>query len=94
MSENKQWDNRNRGVLFKAKLPKKSDNHPDYSGTVNIEGKEFWLNGWEKTSKNGNKFFSLSTTPKKPVYNEGQKIDKPKEEGKSFEPDFTDKIPF
>lgn len=94
MSENKQWDNTNKGVLFKAKLPKKSDKHPDYSGTINVEGKEFWLNGWVKTSKNGNKFFSLSTTPKKPVYNEGQKIDKTEESNEFVDEKIDDEIPF
>ena len=56
------YDNRNRGVLFRAK-DRKSDKHPEYSGSVNIEGVEYWLDGWVKDGKSG-KFFSLSVKPK------------------------------
>ncbi len=58
----KQYDNTNRGVLFKAK-DKQSDTHADYTGNININGEEFWLNAWVKEGKGG-KFFSLSVKPK------------------------------
>jgi hypothetical protein len=57
-----EYDNTNRGVLFRAK-ERKSDKHPEYSGSVNIEGVEYWLDGWVKDGKSG-KFFSLSVKPK------------------------------
>jgi len=57
-----EYDNTNRGVLFRAK-ERKSDKHPEYSGSVNIEGVEYWLDGWIKDGKSG-KFFSLSVKPK------------------------------
>lgn len=50
------------GVLFKGK--KEQDSHPDYEGSINVGGKEYWLNAWLKTSKQGNKFMSLSVKPK------------------------------
>ena len=34
-----QYDNTNRGALFKVDN-KESDRHPDYTGTVNIEGQD------------------------------------------------------
>jgi hypothetical protein len=42
---------------------KQSDKHPDYSGTINIDGKDYWLSGWLKEGKNG-KFFSLAVKEK------------------------------
>jgi hypothetical protein len=62
------YDNTNSGALFKNKR-KEKDTHPDYNGSVNIEGKEFWVSGWLKVAgpkaKNpGEKFFSLAFTPK------------------------------
>ena len=33
------YDNTNRAVLFKNET-KKTDNHPDYSGSLNFEGVE------------------------------------------------------
>ena len=59
-----EYDNKNTGVLFKN-AKKKTDKHPDYTGTyTDGAGKEHWLSSWIKTDKNGNKYMSLSTTPK------------------------------
>jgi len=57
-----EYDNTNRGVLFKNDR-KDTDNHPDYKGSININGEEFWLSSWIKEGKTG-KFMSLSVTPK------------------------------
>jgi len=54
-----QYDNTNRGVLF-INGRKSKDNHPDYTGKIDIDGKERWLSAWVKTSKDGKKFLSLS----------------------------------
>jgi hypothetical protein len=59
MNNRGDYDNTNRGVLFKAK-DKKKDTSPDYTGTINVDGTEFKLSGWLKSSKAGEKFFSLS----------------------------------
>ena len=57
------YDNTNKGALFQSKN-KKTENHPDYDGSINIDGKDYWLAGWRKTSKNGAQFLSLSIKPK------------------------------
>ena len=57
------FDNTNRGSLFKNDK-KTEDKHPDMSGTINIDGTEFWISGWKKTSKAGTGFISLSVRPK------------------------------
>src|SRR5262249_36036176 len=48
------YDNRNRGALFRNddKDPN-DDKERDYSGTLDVEGTEYWLSGWVRTSKNG-----------------------------------------
>lgn len=61
MSE--QYDNTNSGALFRNDR-KESERHPDYTGSINVEGKEFWLSGWLRESKAGKKFFSLSVREK------------------------------
>ena len=57
-----EYDNTNRGVLF-AEAQKESDNHPDYTGKLNVGGKDFYLAGWKKKSKAGKPFLSLSIKP-------------------------------
>ena len=58
-----QYDNTNRGALFRNNR-KEQDSQPDHTGSINVDGKEYFLNAWIKTSQNGNKFFSLSVKPK------------------------------
>ena len=58
-----QFDNKNSGALFKAK-DQPTDKHPGYTGSINVDGKEYWLAGWVKESKAGQKYFSLSVKPK------------------------------
>jgi hypothetical protein len=57
-----QYDNTDRGVLFKNDR-KETDNHPDYTGSINVGGVEFWLSAWIKQGKSG-KFMSLSVKAK------------------------------
>ena len=41
------YDNTNRGAMWNNER-KQSENHPDFSGSINIEGKEYWISGWRK----------------------------------------------
>lgn len=54
----KEYDNELRGVLFKNDR-KEQDSHPDYKGTAQIDGTEYWLSAWIKEGQKG-KFMSLS----------------------------------
>ena len=49
----------NTGAIFKNDN-KKADNHPDYKGKVNVNGKEMEIALWMKTSAKGVKFMSVS----------------------------------
>lgn len=79
------FDNTNRGILSKN-LNKTADNHPEYSGSLNVDGTDYWLSAWIKeSSKDGKKFFSLSIKPK----------DKPKPKAKEDDlGDFDQEVPF
>jgi len=58
-----EYDNNNRGSLFKN--DRKDDaKFPDYKGSINVDGTDYWLSAWIKVSKDGNKFMSLSVKNK------------------------------
>lgn len=65
------FDNTNRGVLFKN--DKTHDAQPDYKGSVDVAGVQYWFSGWIKTAgpnaKNpGSKFLSVSVEQKDDKY--------------------------
>jgi uncharacterized protein (DUF736 family) len=80
------YDNTNSGALF-ANTERKTDKHPNARGTLNVEGREYWISAWTKTSKKGEKYQSLSVQPK-----DGQTTRAPDAAPKPVE--FDDDIPF
>jgi len=53
------YDNTNSGAMFKNNR-KEKETHPDIGGVLNVEGKDYYINAWKKTSKAGDPFYSLS----------------------------------
>ena len=60
------YDNRNRGALFRNDDKDPNDDRDrDYNGTLDVQGTEYWISGWVRTSKkSGKKYLSLSIKPK------------------------------
>jgi len=58
-----QFDNTNRGALFKNGRREK-DTHPEYRGSINVGGEDYWLSAWVKTAKDGQRYFSLTVQAK------------------------------
>lgn len=55
----------NSGTLFVNDRKEKA-NHPDYTGTALIDGKELRISGWKKVSPDGKARLSLSFQEPKP----------------------------
>lgn len=68
---------------------KESETHADVQGTIMVNGVEYWLNTWSKTSqKTGKKFWSHSIRPKTAQAPAAKPV-------KRAEPDFDDQdMPF
>jgi len=58
-----EYDNNNTGALFKNNK-RTNERQPEYNGSVEVSGVQYWISAWVKESKNGQKFFSLAFTEK------------------------------
>jgi hypothetical protein len=85
----KKWDNNLRGVLFKEEL-KDKDGAPDYKGSCEVGGIEYWISAWINTAKGTQrKFMSLKFRAKDMTSKSVQR----RESAQSGIP-FDDEIPF
>jgi hypothetical protein len=62
------YDNTNSGMLARNDK-KETEKHPDFKGSINVDGVDYWLSAWVKEGKEGGKmagrkYFSLSVSPK------------------------------
>jgi hypothetical protein len=62
------YDNTNSGMLARNDK-KETEKHPDFKGSINVDGVDYWLSAWVKEGKpggkmEGKKYFSLSVTQK------------------------------
>ena len=59
-----EFDRTNTGIVSKNDR-KTTDQHPDIKGQINVEGVEYWLDGWKKERKSdGAPFYSLTVKRK------------------------------
>lgn len=83
-----EYDNTNKGAIWPNKK-KATDKHPDFTGDLNVDGKEYWVSAWKKDpkSKAGSPSLRFSIKAK----DGAQK----KQEESDFAPDdLNDEIPF
>lgn len=62
------YDNTNSGILARNEN-RKSDKHPEFTGTLNVDGREYWLSAWVNEGRSGGKmegkrYFSIKVNPK------------------------------
>lgn len=53
------YSNTNRGQIW-SNDRKKNDTHPDFRGSVNIKGEEYWISAWKQQGGAGFDTLSLS----------------------------------
>jgi hypothetical protein len=80
-----EYDNTNRGSIWKND-DKREDKHPDFKGSLNVNGVEFWVSAWKRKEGSSPKAPALSFSVK-------PKEEKPAQRPKSGD-DMDDSIPF
>ena len=87
-----EYDNNCRGVLFKNDRKAEGDKKPEYTGSLNVDGVDFFLDAWLKVGKSGAKFMSVSVK-RKDKQTTAAPVAKPTPAGSGFD-DMDDDVPF
>jgi hypothetical protein len=83
MSTYEQKDN--SGAIFKNPN-RKTDRHPDLTGSLRVNGQDYWISAWTKQSQKGEKYLSIAVNPKLAKAEE--------EKPAAVDADLDDKLPF
>lgn len=64
----REYDNTNSGMLARNQR-KEKPTHPEYTGSINADGVEYWMSAWVKeggpgSKLEGQKYFSIAITRK------------------------------
>lgn len=76
------YDNTNSGMLARNER-RTTDKHPEYSGSINVEGVDYWLSAWVNEGKaggkmEGKKYFSLKLNRKEGGTSTGRSAAEPR----------------
>lgn len=73
-----EFDPTNRGSIWKNEK-KEKDSHPDFTGSLNVDGVEYWVSAWKKKPGASEKAPSLSFSiqPKQEARQPAQSQPKP-----------------
>lgn len=71
---------------------KKTDKHPNLTGTAIIDGVSYFIDGWTNIDRNGNKYIAGKLKPKQE--RAAETVRRSRDGPNSFDDDGSDMIPF
>ena len=80
----------NQGSMFVNDKDGK-ETRPDWRGSITVDGKEYWCSAWNKATRDGKKWLSLSVQPKTAQEHKGAPANPPAQKA---DPGFDDDLPF
>ena len=86
-----EYNNTNRGQIWKNE-DRKSDSHPHFKGSMDIDGVEYWVSAWTRKPDANPKSPALTFSFKKKEDKQDDQIHKT--DSVSVVDGFNDKIPF
>ena len=62
------YDNNNSGMMARNDR-RTTDKHPEFTGTITVDGRDYWISAWvnegrEGSKMEGKKYFSIKVNPK------------------------------
>ena len=88
----KKYDDTNRGSIWKNEK-KETDKHPDFTGSLNVDGKDYWVSAWKRRDGASDRAPALSFTVKAKDGKPQSANAKPAPQ-KAYKDDMNDEIPF
>jgi hypothetical protein len=85
-----QFDNSNRGAIWKNKK-KDAPTYADFTGSINVDGHDYWLNGWLRAPDASPESPSMRFTVKRKDGQPQQQAAAPRQQARS---EMDDEIPF
>ncbi|WP_159585970.1 hypothetical protein [Chelativorans xinjiangense] len=73
---------------------RKTDKHPDMSGTALVDGVQYFADAWTNVDRNGNKYISGKLKPKEQRAAEIRRSYGEQQSGYDPDPDDADDLPF
>jgi hypothetical protein len=87
-----EYDNTNRGSIWKNEH-KEKDTHADFTGSLNVNGVEFWVSAWKRKAGASEKAPALSFIVN-PKEESGKKPSNQGASNNGSSDDFEDDVPF
>lgn len=92
------YDDRNRGSIWKNEK-KTTDKHPDFTGSLNVDGRDYWVSAWKRKEGASAKApaLSFSVKPKdgqEPKHNESSNKPSAVTRRGSMKDEMDDEVPF
>lgn len=78
------YDNTNRGAIWRNER-KERESHPDLTGSLNVEGVEYWVSAWKRKP---------DANPNAPALSFSIRLKDDAGAGPKADPEFNDDIPF
>lgn len=87
----KKFDETNRGSIWKNEK-KEKDTHPDFTGSLNVDGKDYWVSAWKRKEGASDRAPALSFSVKRKDGKPAAEQQAPRSSGRRD--DMDDQIPF
>jgi hypothetical protein len=92
-SAQRDFDNTNRGALWDNER-KENAKQPDYTGQINVDGRDYWISGWDNEDSGGkNPVVKLSVQPKEESRRDSYQKAQPRRQAPQRRLDYEDEPP-